>query len=91
MTCPTTHRDLLCCASIVALLVARGCHGSPGGADPDDRVRDEPSKTRFKHVRALRRRSRGGRRPCHPDGFCAGGGYRTANGKPYAVVRVHHP
>ena len=28
---------------------------------------------------------------CDPDGFCGWGGYRSANGKPYAVVRVHHP
>ena len=28
---------------------------------------------------------------CDWRGFCGWGGYRTANGKPYAVVRVHHP
>lgn len=28
---------------------------------------------------------------CDPRGFCAGGGMRTANGKPYATVRVFHP
>jgi len=28
---------------------------------------------------------------CDPRGFCGWVGYRTANGKPYAVVRVHHP
>ena len=28
---------------------------------------------------------------CDLRGFCGWGGYRTANGKPYAVVRVHHP
>jgi len=28
---------------------------------------------------------------CDPRGFCGWGGYRTANAKPYAVVRVHHP
>lgn len=28
---------------------------------------------------------------CDWRGFCGRGGYRTANGKPYAVVRVHHP
>jgi hypothetical protein len=28
---------------------------------------------------------------CDPRGFCAVSGFRTANGKPYAVVRVHHP
>ena len=28
---------------------------------------------------------------CDPRGFCAGGGMRTLNGKPYAVVRVFHP
>jgi len=28
---------------------------------------------------------------CDHRGFCGWGGYRTANGKPYAVIRVHHP
>jgi len=28
---------------------------------------------------------------CDHRGFCGWGGYRTANAKPYAVVRVHHP
>ena len=28
---------------------------------------------------------------CEWRGFCGWGGYRTINGKPYAVVRVHHP
>lgn len=28
---------------------------------------------------------------CDYRGFCGWGGYRTANGMPYAVVRVHHP
>ncbi len=28
---------------------------------------------------------------CDSWGFCGWGGYRTANMKPYAVVRVHHP
>lgn len=28
---------------------------------------------------------------CDWRGFCGWGGYRTADGKPYAVVRVHHP
>jgi hypothetical protein len=28
---------------------------------------------------------------CDPRGFCAAGGMRTANGIPYAVVRVFHP
>jgi hypothetical protein len=28
---------------------------------------------------------------CDSRGFCGWAGYRTANGKPYAVVRVHHP
>jgi hypothetical protein len=28
---------------------------------------------------------------CDSWGFCGWGGYRTANAKPYAVVRVHHP
>ena len=28
---------------------------------------------------------------CDLRGFCAWGGFRTANGKPYAVIRVHHP
>ena len=28
---------------------------------------------------------------CDPRGFCAVAGFRTANGKSYAVVRVHHP
>ncbi len=28
---------------------------------------------------------------CDWRGFCGWGGYRTTNGKPYAVVRVHHP
>ncbi|MBK7829363.1 hypothetical protein [Nannocystis sp.] len=28
---------------------------------------------------------------CDSWGFCAWGGYRTANAKPYAVIRVHHP
>ena len=28
---------------------------------------------------------------CDERGFCGWGGYRTANGKPYAVVRVHNP
>ena len=28
---------------------------------------------------------------CDLRGFCAGGGMRTANGKPYATVRVFHP
>ena len=28
---------------------------------------------------------------CDPRGFCATGGTRTANGEPYAVVRVFHP
>jgi hypothetical protein len=28
---------------------------------------------------------------CDPRGFCGWGGYRTMNGIPYAVVRVHHP
>ena len=28
---------------------------------------------------------------CDSRGFCAWGGYRTANAKPFAVVRVHHP
>lgn len=28
---------------------------------------------------------------CDPRGFCAAGGMRSANGKPYAVVRVFHP
>ena len=28
---------------------------------------------------------------CDPRGFCAVAGFRTANGKAYAVVRVHHP
>lgn len=28
---------------------------------------------------------------CDWRGFCGRGGYRTSNGKPYAVVRVHHP
>lgn len=28
---------------------------------------------------------------CDALDFCGWGGYRTANGKPYAVVRVHHP
>ena len=28
---------------------------------------------------------------CDWRGFCAWGGYRTSNGKPFAVVRVHHP
>jgi len=28
---------------------------------------------------------------CDSRGFCGWGGYRTANGKQYAVVRVHHP
>jgi hypothetical protein len=28
---------------------------------------------------------------CDRRGFCGWGGYRTANAKPYAVVRVHHP
>lgn len=28
---------------------------------------------------------------CDPLGFCGWGGYRTANKKPYAVLRVHHP
>ncbi len=28
---------------------------------------------------------------CDPRGLCGWGGYRTANNKPYAVVRVHHP
>ena len=28
---------------------------------------------------------------CDPRGFCAAGGMRTANGKPYATVRVFHP
>lgn len=28
---------------------------------------------------------------CDPRGFCAAGGMRTENGKPYATVRVFHP
>jgi hypothetical protein len=28
---------------------------------------------------------------CDSRGFCGWGGYRTANAKPFAVVRVHHP
>ena len=28
---------------------------------------------------------------CNSWGFCGWGGYRTANAKPFAVVRVHHP
>ena len=28
---------------------------------------------------------------CDGRGFCGWGGYRTTNGKPHAVVRVHHP
>jgi hypothetical protein len=28
---------------------------------------------------------------CDARGFCGWGGYRTVNGKQYAVVRVHHP
>ena len=28
---------------------------------------------------------------CDSRGFCAWGGYRTTNAKPFAVVRVHHP
>ena len=28
---------------------------------------------------------------CDWRGFCGWGGYRTTNGKPHAVVRVHHP
>ena len=28
---------------------------------------------------------------CDSWGFCGWGGYRTANAKPFAVVRVHHP
>ncbi len=28
---------------------------------------------------------------CDPRGFCGWGGYRTVNGKLFAVVRVHHP
>jgi len=28
---------------------------------------------------------------CDVRGFCGWGGYRTANGQQYAVVRVHHP
>ena len=28
---------------------------------------------------------------CDGRGFCGWGGYRTTNGKPYAVVRVHNP
>lgn len=28
---------------------------------------------------------------CDPLGFCGWGGYRTADKKPYAVLRVHHP
>jgi hypothetical protein len=28
---------------------------------------------------------------CDSLGFCGWGGYRTANAKPFAVVRVHHP
>jgi len=28
---------------------------------------------------------------CDGRGFCGWGGYRTTNGTPYAVVRVHHP
>jgi hypothetical protein len=28
---------------------------------------------------------------CDARGFCGWGGYRTSNGKQYAVVRVHHP
>lgn len=28
---------------------------------------------------------------CDPRGFCGAGGWRTANGKPYATVRVFHP
>jgi hypothetical protein len=28
---------------------------------------------------------------CDSWGFCVWGGYRTANAKPYAVLRVHHP
>ena len=28
---------------------------------------------------------------CDPRGFCAAGGLRTINGKPYATVRVFHP
>lgn len=32
-----------------------------------------------------------GAESCDHRGFCGWGGYRTANAKPYAVVRVHHP
>jgi len=28
---------------------------------------------------------------CDSQGLCAWGGYRTANAKPFAVVRIHHP
>jgi hypothetical protein len=28
---------------------------------------------------------------CDSRGLCAWGGYRTANAKPFAVVRIHHP
>ncbi len=28
---------------------------------------------------------------CDMRGFCAWPGYRTVNGKPFAIIRVHHP